>query len=310
MGEQSCFLCERVTPIEQLYVFGSYTVQRCRRCSLEFLHPQPEIAELSQLYDKGYFCSEDSQTRGYDLYEAEEANLRKTFRRRLAVLSDYLPGQAPRRVLDVGCALGYFLAVAAEGGWEAKGVEISAWAAAEARRRFGLAVQQGGVETADFPPATFDLITMWDVLEHLPNPRNTLLHCHELLKEGGYLALTTPNTGGLLRKLTNRNWVEYKKIPEHLYFFNPSTIRTLLEKSGFLPISIRSKGKYVNLAFFLKRLAEAWPLLSPLHFFVHLPGLRRFSFYTNATNIMLVIAQKEASAETARKIALAWWPVK
>lgn len=292
MGKQTCLLCECATPIEQLYVFGSYTVQRCRKCGLEFLYPQPEPTDLPQLYDKGYFCSGNSQIRGYNLYEADEANLRKTFHRRLTALAGYFPGPAPRRVLDVGCALGYFLAVAAEAGWEVKGVEISAWAAAEARRRFGLDVRQGSVETVELPPATFDLIAMWDVLEHLSDPRGALRCCYELLQEGGYLALTTPNAGGLLRKLTGRNWVEYKKIPEHLYFFNSATIRALLEKSGFMPLSIRSEGKYVSLAFFLKRLAEALPLFFPLRFLVHLPGLPRLSFYVNATNIMLVIAQK------------------
>ena len=130
------------------------------------------------------------------------------------------------------------------------------------------------------------------MLEHLPDPRGALRCCYELLKEEGYLALTTPNTGGLLRKLTGRNWVEYKKIPEHLYFFNPSTIHTLLEKSRFRPLSICSEGKYVSLAFLLKRLAEARPLLSPIRSLTHLPGLRHLSFYINATNIMLVIAQK------------------
>ena len=124
----------------------------------------------------------------------------------------------------------------------------------------------------------------WEMLSRL-SEHTTMLY--ELLKEGGYLALTTPNTGGLLRKLTGHNWVEYKKIPEHLYFFNFTTIHALLEKSGFLPLSIRSEGKYVSLAFLIKRVAEAHPLLSPVRFLVHFPGLRRLSFYVNATNIML-----------------------
>lgn len=285
-----CLLCERATPSDHLYTFGSHAVQRCRRCGLEFLHPQPAPAELGALYDVRYFASGASAARGYERYEADEANLRKTFRRRLRRLAARIPASA-RRLLDVGCALGYSLAVAAESGWDARGVEMSAWAAAEARRRFGLDVRQGSLDTVDFPPATFDLITLWDVLEHLADPREGLRRCHELLKPDGHLALTTPNTAGLLRKLTGRRWVEYK-IPEHLYFFDPATMRTLLEKSGFHPLSIRSEGKYVGLAFLLQRLARANPLLAPLRVLALLPGLRRLSLYVNATNTMLVVARK------------------
>ncbi|KRT75159.1 MAG: type 12 methyltransferase [Candidatus Rokubacteria bacterium CSP1-6] len=291
MSAWVCLLCECATPTDHLYTFGARTVERCRRCGLEFLHPQPGPAELGALYDARYFASSASAAHGYERYEADEPNLRKTFRRRLRRLSTRISPSAPRRLLDVGCALGYSLAVAAESGWDAAGVEMSAWAAAEARRRFGLDVRRGSLSSVDFPPATFDLITLWDVLEHLADPREALRRCHELLKPNGHLALTTPNTAGLLRRVTGRRWVEYK-IPEHLYFFDPTTIHTLLEKSGFHPLSIRSEGKYVGVAFLLKRLAEANPLLAPLRALATLPRLRRLSLYVNATNTMLVVARK------------------
>lgn len=291
MSIRPCLLCERPTPTDPLYAFGRYTVERCRQCGLEFLHPQPERADLPALYDERYFASAASRARGYDCYRADQANLRKTFRRRLGALASRFPASAPRRLLDVGCALGDFLAASAEAGWEAHGLEISAWAVAEARGRSGLDVRQGTLETAEFPPATFDLITMWDVLEHLPDPRHALGRCHELLRAGGYVALTTPNTGGLLRKVAGRRWVEYK-IPEHLYFFDSATIRALLEQHRFRPFSVRSEGKYVSLAFLLTRVAEANPLLAPLRLLARLPGLGHLSLYVNATNTMLVIAQK------------------
>lgn len=291
MSARICLVCESATPIERLHVFGTHTVERCQICGLEFLHPQPEVADLHAVYDEQYFRSGDSQARGYDLYEADQENLLKTFRRRFTALAAHFKEPRHCSLLDVGCALGYFLAVAAEAGWDARGVEISAWAATAARRRFGLDVRQGSLAAVEFPPSRFDLITLWDVLEHLPDPRGALTRCHELLKPKGYLALSTPNTAGLLRKLTGRRWVEYK-IPEHLYFFDPATIRALLAKSGFRPLSIRSEGKYVDLGFLLKRLAEAHPLLAPLRFLANLPGSGRLSFYVNATNLMLVIAQK------------------
>lgn len=291
MSPHVCLLCESATPIERLHTFGGYAVERCRQCGLEFLEPQPGPADLRGLYTQPYFASDASRARGYDCYEADRANLQKTFRRRLGRLAQFVPASAPRRLLDVGCALGYFLAAAAEDGWEAHGVEISAWAAGEARRQFGVDVRPGTLETLEFPPATFDLITMWDVLEHLPDPRPALRRCHELLKAGGVIAVTTPNTGGLLRKVTGCRWVEYK-IPEHLFFFNPGTIRALLEKHRFRLLAVRSEGKYVSPAFLLTRLAEANPVLAPLRVPARLPGLGRLSLYVNATNTMLVVARK------------------
>lgn len=292
MNAPVCLLCEGSTPTERLYTFGSHAVRRCRQCGLEFLDPQPRPDDLRALYDERYFASADSQSRGYDRYAADEGNLRKTFRRRFRALARRFAIPPRRRVLDIGCALGYFLAVAAEHGWEATGVEISAWAAAAARRRFGLDIREGSLETAEFPPATFDLITMWDVLEHLPDPGRAVRRCHELLTADGSLAFTTPNTAGLLRRLTGRRWVEYNKIPEHLFFFNPATIRALLARHGFRVVSIRSEGKYVTPGFLLKRAAEANPLLAPLAALARLPGLGSCSVYVNATNTMLVVARR------------------
>lgn len=292
---QECLLCERPTASEEVCTFGRYALRRCRQCGLEFLDPQPSPADLPSLYDERYFSSADSGIKGYDCYEADRLNLLKTFRRRLRALTRHVAGSASRRLLDVGCALGYFLAVAAEAGWEVSGVEISEWAAREARRSLGLDVRQGSLDTVDFPAATFDLITMWDVLEHLPDPGRAVRRCHELLKAGGVLALTTPNPGGLLRRLTGRNWVEYK-IPEHLYFFNPATIAALLSRSGLRPLTTRSEGKYVSAAFLARRLAEATPLLAPLRFLADRPWFQRLSLYVNATNTMLVIARKATLA--------------
>ncbi len=293
MSARACLLCERPTPIERLYAFGNFTIRRCRRCGLEFLDPQPGDAHLASLYDELYFSSADSATRGYERYEADQANLLRTFRRRWRLLIRRFLPATRGRLLEVGCALGYFLAVAAESGWEVTGLEISGWAAAEARRRLGLDVRHGNLETAPFPPATFDLIAMWDVLEHLPDPGDAVRRCAELLKPGGHLAVTTPDAGGLLRRLTGRRWVEYKKIPEHLYFFNRSTIQALLERHGFRPRLVRWEGKYVGLDFLVRRLAEANPLLSPLEVLARLPGLGRLSLYVNATNTMLVVARRQ-----------------
>jgi len=188
--------------------------------------------------------------------------------------------------------VGFFLAAAAEQGWEGKGVEISAWAVREARQRFGLDVRQGSLETVELPPASFDLITMWDVLEHLPDPKGALLRCGSLLKDGGYLALTTPDTEGFLRKLTGRKWVEYKKIPEHIHFFGKATLRALLLQCGFNTVSMISEGKYVGLPHLFKRVSELHPLLAPMQLFLRVPLLNKLSFYVNATNIVMAVARK------------------
>jgi len=137
------------------------------------------------------------------------------------------------RLLDVGCATGIFLAeMRHHGEWELHGVETSREAATYARTRFGLDIFTGELEEAGYPDCYFDVITLWDVLEHLPDPRSALLEMRRIIRPDGTLFLQIPNPDGLEAKVFGKLWVGLD-VPRHLYIFSQETLSALLKQVGF-----------------------------------------------------------------------------
>ena len=146
------------------------------------------------------------------------------------------------RLLDVGCGLGYFVKrAAAVPGWEAFGYEISPQAVAFARERLGLdTVFCGTVETSHFTPGSFDVITMWDVIEHIPDPDPLLAYLRSLLTADGVLCMHTPNAvvqvpkARLTRRLRGmRPDLHYLEARDHINIYKVSTLRRVLQRNGF-----------------------------------------------------------------------------
>jgi SAM-dependent methyltransferase len=194
---------------------------RCHSCGFETQWPLPNPAELIRFYDESYAAGlyrEFAEARRLKLRTAE---LRL---RRIA------PFCRPGRWLDVGCSNGAFIETARRAGLEAEGIELSAAAVDEARRR-GLSVAQQTIENYR-PVCFFDAIAAFDVLEHVLDPIGFLEAAHRLLVPGGTLALSVPNLSSPVRKLMGRRWFFY--IPEeHLHYFNPDTMKRLLSRTGF-----------------------------------------------------------------------------
>ena len=146
------------------------------------------------------------------------------------------------RLLDFGCGLGFFLkSMAQYENWESKGCEISPVAVRYARETLALKnINCGRLEDSDFPTGSFDLITMWDVLEHMPQPEYVLRRCHALLKNGGRLFIRTPNVSIQLFKARLRrlfrgaeNNTSYLQVKDHAHHYSKSSIQELLKRYGF-----------------------------------------------------------------------------
>jgi 2-polyprenyl-3-methyl-5-hydroxy-6-metoxy-1,4-benzoquinol methylase len=132
------------------------------------------------------------------------------------------------RLLDVGCANGDFLHEMQDfPGWKLHGVEISTYASEMARVGYALDVFNGSLEEARYPDETFDVITLWEVLEHLENPKNAVEEIHRILKIDGVLVLRIPNSDSWDARQFGRCWAGYDS-PRHRYAFNPETIKKLL----------------------------------------------------------------------------------
>ena len=134
------------------------------------------------------------------------------------------------RLLDVGCATGFFLEAASEH-WDVTGVELSAFAAGYARREFGHNVLNGDIAEVDLPDAAFDVVTLWNTVEHVSDPRNVIAHVARVAAPDALIVLTTGNSAGPLARRDLANW-NLMTPPEHLYFFDPATITRLLVGAG------------------------------------------------------------------------------
>jgi len=191
----------------------------------------PSAEEVANIYqDLSYFAGNTGI--GYGDYVAMHKALAPHFRRRLRRLAQALPKRG--RLLDVGCADGFFLELAHADGWEVCGIEISRPMAEEASQKLGIPIVTSYQELPERP---FDAITLWEVIEHLPEPIVTLMQLRERLRPGGVLMLSTPNAGHWQAVRAPELWTAYRP-PAHLVLFTAESLRLALEKAGLTGIHV------------------------------------------------------------------------
>jgi SAM-dependent methyltransferase len=217
-----CPLCEADCP--ERFRVGSHGVRRCDPCDLEFVWPTPSAEALGAVYERGYFTGAGA---GYDDYFGRERDLaaRKAATRLDALGS--LARRRPGRLVDVGCAAGYFVEAALARGWDAYGVEPSP----EARQGMDAAVAPRVATSLGALDGDFDAITFWDVLEHLPDPLAALREARARLRPEGAIGVVVPVLGSVNTRLAPRSWDQYKP-PEHLWFFSRRAMRAALWKGA------------------------------------------------------------------------------
>jgi len=233
-------------------------VVRCARCGLGRVDPLPLEADLAAMYDESYHTpgafAGIAHQRGiggqlhlYDRPGGRQASLRWHGQRLARIERAGFINATSRptrgRLLDVGCGAGYFLDAARAAGWQVAGVELSEAAAAAARSDLGLDVFTGALVEAGFPTNDFDLITMFEVLEHMRDPGAALSEAFRLLRPGGLLAVEVPNDMDAYRAALacadQRWWVIP---PVHIYYFNASSLSRWLLMSGFEPVHLSTEG--------------------------------------------------------------------
>jgi SAM-dependent methyltransferase len=237
-----------------IFVKNGYRLVQCSRCGLVFVENRPSEQELSQFYNKdGYHVELTDDSSPASLWHKRTAARQFQFLRRY---------KKSGRVLDVGCSVGFFLRVAKEQGWETFGVDQNMRSIQYARDNYGLNVMNGALEEAGFPPKSFDVVTLWDVIEHLPAPIGTLRQIAGLLKDDGILVFETPNIDGLFPRLSYRvgKWMNYwphPTPPGHLFQFSMKTIRLLLQEAGFSPLAIKDGRIALNYSFGVQSVKRA-----------------------------------------------------
>lgn len=231
----------------------SLRVVRCRSCGLVYANPQGDPDGLYLRY-----CRLQDET-----YAQEEQGRREAARVLLKKLSRY---KREGRILDIGCATGFFLDEAQKQGWQAFGVELSQWAAKSARQRFHLEVFEGLLHQANFPYNYFDAIVMFDVLEHLPNPKKTLEEIRRILKPRGVLCISTPDIESFLSKILRARWWGIQQ--SHIFYFSKDTLNKMLMASGFKVERWFSHARIFSVAYWSRRLGNYDKRLARLFNFV------------------------------------------
>ncbi|MGC2463354.1 MAG: class I SAM-dependent methyltransferase, partial [Steroidobacteraceae bacterium] len=204
-----------------------YTLLRCPSCSLVWQSDPPKPEEMHQHY-----------TDAYDrLISAAGHNspLRWKFRR--AALAPYKQSGS---ILDLGCSSGAFLQSLPAADWKLYGIEMSAESAKEAERRTGASVFVGEILEADFPPAFFDVITCFDVLEHLYEPRRVMAKVAEWLKPGGIFYVLVPNIDSAEERVFGSYW-HGLELPRHLFHYCPASLDYLAKSAGLQRLSLETR---------------------------------------------------------------------
>ena len=209
-------------------------IMRCPECELVFYAgPTPEDG----LYGKEYFAGGE-----YLNYEADQKILQRNFRAQIARLQELAPAG---RLLEIGSAYGFFLDLA-RSHWNVLGIDVSEEGVRHAREVFGLSVVLGDFLDAPEQPASFDLICLWDTIEHLPRPARTIEKASRWLKRGGSLVITTGDIGSLVARWRRSRWRQIHP-PTHLFYFSRKTLSRAVEQAGLEVRSVTSVGYWRSL---------------------------------------------------------------
>jgi ubiquinone/menaquinone biosynthesis C-methylase UbiE len=261
-----------------------HTIVQCRQCGLVYTDPRPDGDDIVETYQ----AVEDP------LYLEEREGRVLTFERHLKPLERLTGPPNGRPLLDVGCYTGVFVEIAVRHGWEAWGVDPSCWAVEQAQAR-GLHAIQGTLETANLPEAAFDVVTMWDVIEHVTDPHGTLQQAYRLLKPGGLVVVHTMDIDSLFARLMGTRWPWLMEM--HLYYFSRRTLGAMLEKCGFQVLSDQPQGRYLRLGYLMNRVGALMPLVGrPAEWLVTRFGLRGLAVSVSLGDLFTVYARKPGHA--------------
>jgi SAM-dependent methyltransferase len=213
----------------------------CERCKHVFVEKRPPLETIARHYTRPH----------YEKWLEEESGRNKMWRKRWNRVRGYKP---PGKWFDVGCGLGTFLDCARKEGWTVSGSEVSHDAAKYCSEKYGIEVFEGPLESARFPDSSFDAVSFWHVLEHLPSPRSCLEEVRRILRPGGIVVIAVPNDSNWkvpLKKLLRRPLYLplWESTEIHLSHFSPDTLSFLLEKVGFRIVELKPDDYYPNPSF-------------------------------------------------------------
>jgi len=283
-----CIVCSHKHPIPYLNLRSSgqkIIYFRCPECSLVFQDPGTPFIE-SEIYNADYILKKGQDTKNPRITRPREKTAEHYYR--------WVEKHSTKgNLLEIGCATGLALRVAQAQGWNVFGVEVNKQAALIANEVLKAdVVQVGHLNDEMFPDGFFSLITLFDVIEHIPCPVEFLSILHKKLAPGGKILFVTPNVDTLSFKILKDKWPHF--VQEHLVLFSPKSIKRLLKETGFMPQAHGWATKFMSIEM-LKTHAENHPdafLYKPISWILgKTPGLNEVAFPFNVGE-MYVLAEK------------------
>lgn len=253
-------------------------IVRCLNCGLVYMNPRDK--DIPAIYES---VDEDK----YYLSSEEERKI--TSERDLKQLESLIGSHKGRRLLDVGCSYGFFLDVAKNHGWEVYGCELSKKQCQFASRKHPRVYCQE-LKKCPFQENFFDVITLFDVIEHLSSPSDFLESAYGVLKKNGTLVTVAPDLSSLPARVMGKYWLNFARM--HLYYFEPNTIRELYKKSGFQIIKVVRHRRILRLGVVAQWMSKYPLLYRTLHFFLNNRLMSNIKVSSALSGNMTVYARK------------------
>jgi 2-polyprenyl-3-methyl-5-hydroxy-6-metoxy-1,4-benzoquinol methylase len=221
---KNCILCGSGS-IKKMKNYEKHHLVKCLSCKFVFCEPIPTELELEKHYEN---------------YGRNDYLSPLTIKRYHEILDSFEPYRKTNKLIDVGCGIGYFLEEAKKRGWEVYGTEFTD-EAIEICSKKGIKMNKGVLTPNNYTSQEFDVITSFEVIEHINNPQEELAHFYKILRKGGLVYCTTPNFNSLLRYRLKEKY-NVLCYPEHLSYYTPKTLKHVFEKEGFRTKSIKATG--------------------------------------------------------------------
>lgn len=251
---KSCLVCGS-TSTKLKFQSKQFKIIQCQHCQFGWLMPYSSLAKLKDIYQKDYFDDKKSP------------EFKSDARKKLGFVKKFLPSDS--KILDFGCAMGDFIEAGKQNGFQMSGYDVSGYAASQVENRYGVKTKSEKLAKNLFPQGYFDAIVSFDVIEHTTIFKQTLSFFYAWLKPRGLLFMTTPNIESWDAKLLGNKWYGYTKIPQHINYFSPRSMKMLLKESNFKLNSLQTWGFVRTLNYFLGQTKmPKIPLLGAIPFYL------------------------------------------
>ena len=284
-----CPVCRHFVYQERFQI-KTWKIVQCKQCDFVYVNPRLHKQELFKIYTSNYF---DNTEFGYYHYTENKDLRKKNFTKWITDSFPFIQKDISIKALDVGCAAGYCLEVFEQNNWTAYGIELDKKIAATLRKK--------GYTIFDTPliklttQEKFDVISLFDVIEHLTDLNLNMSTLHSLLKDNGIIVLVTPNYNSWQRKMFSKRWFQFKPI-EHINYFSKKTMIKLAEENGFEVVFIKRSGQFCDINLLENRLKRygLHKFLVLLRLFTKFLRLNNKFLYVDTASLYVILKKRPA----------------